>query len=114
MKLLIFLCLFSTNLYAQKITANWMERLYQDHPDTRLRDIIIPGTHDSATHEINKKSPLPEDAPGFFKIAKRTVANMSKTQKNDIYGQLLRGSRYLDLRVTDYKNKLYIVCGCLV
>lgn len=113
MKIIIFLCLISTNLYAQKITANWMERLYQDYPDTKLRDIIIPGTHDSATHEINKKSPFPEDAPKFFKIAKRTVANMSKTQKNDIYVQLLRGSRYLDLRVTDYKDKLYIVHGMI-
>ena len=113
MKLLILLCLFSTNLYAQKITANWMGRLYQDHPDTALRDIIIPGTHDSATYKINKKSPFPEGAPGFFKIAPRTVANMSKTQKNDIYVQLLRGSRYLDLRVTDYKSKLYIVHGML-
>ena len=113
MKLFILFCLFSTNLYAQKITANWMGRLYENHPETKLRDIIIPGTHDSATHKINKKSPFAADASKLFKIAPKTVANMSKTQKNDIYVQLLRGSRYLDLRVSDYKNKLYIVHGML-
>ncbi len=109
--LLVFL--ISSNLFAQKITANWMGRLYQDHPDTRLRDIIIPGTHDSATYNIYKNSPFPAGTSKLFKLAKKTVANMSKTQNKDIYWQLLRGVRYLDLRVTDYQNELYIVHGMI-
>jgi len=109
---LIFL-LFTSNIFAQKITANWMGILYKDHSNILLSDIIIPGTHDSATYTINKKSPFPSDAPKFFKAAKKTVAKMSKTQNKDIYTQLLRGNRYLDLRITDYQNKLFIVHGML-
>ncbi|RLA63089.1 MAG: hypothetical protein DRQ88_12885 [Epsilonproteobacteria bacterium] len=111
--LILMLLVFSSSTFAQKITANWMGRLYGEHSDTKLRAILIPGTHDSATYAINKKSPFPKDAPKFFKIAKKTVAIMSKTQNEDIYEQLLRGNRYLDLRITDYNNKLYIVHGMI-
>jgi len=90
-----------------------MGRLYQDHPGTLLRGIIIPGTHDSATYKINKNSPFPAGTSKLFKLAKQTVANMSKTQNKDIYWQLLRGGRYLDLRVADYQNALYIVHGMI-
>jgi hypothetical protein len=57
----------------------WMELVYGQNPDTLLKDVIIPGTHDSSTFE------------GF--------SAASTTQHNDIYHQLKDGIRYVDLRI---------------
>lgn len=60
-------------------TENWMEKIYEKSPQTLLKDIIIPGTHDSGTYK------------SFSKI--------STTQDRSIYQSLEDGIRYIDLRI---------------
>lgn len=61
--------------------SRWMEQIYGKSPKIKLCDIIIPGTHDSATWK------------GFTAI--------SKTQSKSIADQLKMGVRYFDLRIGD-------------
>ena len=61
-----------------------MTRLTAASPDLKLRDVVIPGTHDSASSTIQKMQPF---------------AAIGRTQNVSCYGQLQRGARYLDIRV---------------
>ena len=58
-------------------SADWMASLPEDLP---LGEIILPGTHDSATQRVQ-------------------LAFFSKCQAKDIAGQLEDGFRYLDIRL---------------
>ena len=62
----------------------WMAELIQVAPEVKLRDLVIPGTHDSASYSLSSWT--------LFSAAGRT-------QNVSVYEQLLRGARYLDLRV---------------
>lgn len=74
------LFLFVSSLHAQD-TKDWMSRL----PDAlRVKDILLPGTHDSATG----------NAKGVFSF-------VWKTQHETISEQLINGVRFLDLRCTE-------------
>ena len=64
--------------------ADWMTKLTAASPDLKLRDVAIPGTHDSASSTIQKMQPF---------------AAVGRTQNVPIYDQLQRGARYLDIRV---------------
>lgn len=61
--------------------SRWMAQIYGKSPKTKLCNIVIPGTHDSATWK------------GFTAI--------SKTQSKSIAEQLRMGIRYFDLRIGD-------------
>ena len=58
-------------------SADWMSRLPDDRP---LNQIVLPGTHDSATKNVQ-------------------LAFFSKCQSKDIGAQLEAGFRYLDIRL---------------
>ena len=90
-----------------------MEILYEKVPQTRLRDIIIPGTHNSGTYKITKKSKLAPLERKIFKLAKKTVARWGKTQKHNIFTQLTHGIRHIDLRVQRDKKTFVIVHGLI-
>jgi hypothetical protein len=64
--------------------SDWMSQLRKANPSIQLRDVVIPGTHDSATFTFSKTK--------LFSAA-------GLTQNVDIYQQLSRGARYLDVRV---------------
>ncbi|ORY36566.1 PLC-like phosphodiesterase [Neocallimastix californiae] len=66
--------------------ANWMSYLDQN---LKINQIIISGTHDSGTYDI-------DDTNIFTKDTRRS---MSKTQNFDISDQLEMGIRFLDLRL---------------
>ena len=34
--------------------SRWMQTLYEQHPDTRIRKIVAPGTHDSGSYSISQ------------------------------------------------------------
>jgi hypothetical protein len=61
----------------------WFEQVAQLNPNVRLRDMIIPATHDCGTYGISKLE--------FFYFA-------AQTQNLSIYDQLRVGSRSIDLR----------------
>ena len=92
--------------------ANWMANL-PALSDLSLTELPIPGTHDSGSYDITRRSPWAltgkkqfgfiTDLPGFIQnlVVKPIAANWGRTQDNNLYDQLNSGIRYLDLRLTN-------------
>ncbi len=76
--------------------SSWMERLYSQNSDVRLRDIAIPGTHDAGAFSIKSIS---------------AIEAVAVTQSRDLCQQAKDGIRYFDLRVRndDDADKFIIV-----
>lgn len=73
--------------------ATWMNDMREIIENLRLRDLFIPGTHDSSSYRFD-----------FHPTHNETiVTKYSLTQDEDIRGQLMHGIRYLDIRVGYYK-----------
>jgi hypothetical protein len=95
----------------------WMAQLRHSSPDAcrlQLRQLAIPGTHDSGTWALTSRSSLYLEnsrsalaatlkrlasVPGIGGGLKATVARWARTQSADAYAQLRSGIRYFDLRV---------------
>lgn len=91
-----------------------MGTLYADKPDTRLTQVVIPGTHDSGAFKI--------DTSGKCKVTAIAGANeamaaagkgnpcgagkLSKAQAQNFTGQLNGGIRYLDMRLGVPEDKV--------
>ena len=80
--------------------ASWMQGV---NPSLQIRQLDLPGTHDSGTSDIEARSPVTPDAsPAIARaaeIAPGLIAGWSRAQSVDVAGQLQRGIRYLDLRL---------------
>ncbi|KAH8392337.1 hypothetical protein KR215_006172, partial [Drosophila sulfurigaster] len=72
----------------------WMTEMRDKLGELRLRDLFIPGTHNSGSYRPNY-DPETEDSLFFFLKYKK----YELTQDDDIHGQLVHGARYLDIRV---------------
>ncbi|BFF95217.1 PI-PLC X domain-containing protein 1 [Drosophila madeirensis] len=82
----------------------WMNELRSVVGELRLRDLFIPGTHDSGSYRPNFDPLLRESL----------VTKYALTQDDDIMGQLMHGVRYLDIRVGYYRasqEKFFIYHG---
>lgn len=82
----------------------WMNELRDVIGELRLRDLFIPGTHDSGSYRPNFDPLLRESL----------VTKYALTQDDDIRGQLMHGVRYLDIRVGYYRpaeDKFFIYHG---
>ena len=82
--------------------SRWMQTLYEQQPNTRLRKIVFPGTHDSGSYSI-----------GSFTC----FAGLGRTQNTSIRGQLARGARLFDIRCGGYgeaADSVYIYHGFLM
>ncbi|KXJ76907.1 hypothetical protein RP20_CCG008603 [Aedes albopictus] len=77
--------------HCMKLYPTWMNDLRSHVGQFRMRELFIPGTHDSASYK--KSSNYQENI----------VTKYSLTQDDDIRKQLLQGVRYIDLRVGYYK-----------
>eukprot|EP01040_Poterioochromonas_malhamensis_P000204 gene204-214_t len=64
---------------------SWMTRLLPLFGDRCLRDITLPGSHDAGMSEIHSSTAFSD-------------ATNTKTQSLNIHDQLIRGSRYFDIR----------------
>jgi hypothetical protein len=92
----------------------WMEKCSDKIGSKRLNELILPGTHNSGTHTLERTSEYSLDAPPFLlnstvlgSISKGIVSNLSVCQTNSVDKQLRDGIRYIDLRVSaDSKNEL--------
>jgi len=73
----------------------WMRHLNSTIGNRPLPSIVFPGSHDAGAYNF---SLVGADA-------------RSKTQNLEIYDQLMAGSRYLDLRVDQWRGKWYITHG---
>ena len=79
-------------------TSNWMKRLWElSEKNTtaqnklRIGDLVLPGTHNSGSYSI----PNP-------------LGGLAKCQNLSILEQLHAGIRYLDLRVAEHEDHLYV------
>ncbi|KAJ7378207.1 PI-PLC X domain-containing protein 2 [Desmophyllum pertusum] len=101
--------------------SRWMENLPNEKQLCPLKDLVIPGSHDSGTFFLDQNMEIGPDESStiqtlgsiFGKIAKSVVHSWSVTQSMTIYEQLLSGIRYLDLRVA-YRaedNEIHILHG---
>ncbi|MCM3746585.1 beta/gamma crystallin-related protein [Paenibacillus pasadenensis] len=89
---------------------NWMEQVNAVNPNfasTTLRNVILPGTHDSGTGVFDDAGFDESLAPDLintsqiyqYVIPTGTVKSQSRTQDYNVAEQLNAGIRYLDLRV---------------
>lgn len=87
--------------------SRWMENLPNEKQLCPLKELVIPGSHDSGTFYLDQNMEIgPDESPTiqalgsvFGRVAKSVIYSWSNTQSMSIYEQLLSGIRYLDLRV---------------
>jgi len=84
---------------------NWMSFLSSS---AKLTDLVIPGSHESASYSM--RSWLPGPLPILEDNWSEFLAFASQTQSFNLPGQLLNGIRYLDLRVEQANNGEVIFC----
>jgi hypothetical protein len=99
------------------ILKDWMTTYYHSIKDKLLKDIVIPGTHDSGTAAIPEKgAEWSSDGRGvsipFTEKDENFSVPWSKTQDLTIKEQLDIGVRFFDFRVSVEKNnELYLSHG---
>lgn len=87
---------------------DWMTQLGAKIKNKKLRDLTLPGTHDSATYKINANSTYSPDSPITKSAAKPIVAAWAKTQEFNITQQLNAGYRYFDLRISNWGGVFWL------
>lgn len=106
----------------------WMRTLADKYPpfaNKPLTEIALPGSHDSASHEISNESPLAPNCEAWVKLATQfsgtdRVARWSKCQNFKTFEQLQHGVRYFDLRVCwvndedEGQSRKLWVCHCML
>jgi len=90
---------YENSLY--DLPSNWMEMYLPYFHHKRLIDMIIPGSHHSASYRITGKTVTPEIACGI-----------SVCQKISIYKQLRMGIRMLDIRFKFYNEDNFEAFCC--
>ena len=88
-------------------TPDWMGTLYDQRPQTRLSQLVVPGTHDSGAFAIDtvapcKVTPIAGLNPVQAAAAKSNpcaAGRLAKAQSRNFTGQLNGGIRYLDMRL---------------
>ena len=88
-------------------TPDWMGTLYNDRPDTRLTQVVIPGTHDSGAFKIDtegncKVTAIAGANEAMVQVGKGNpcgAGKLSKAQSQNFTQQLNGGVRYLDMRL---------------
>lgn len=83
-----------------------MQNVFRQRPNARLIKIVLPGTHDSSTCLLNRKTLKMDISPSKVvrnlprtNIVKDALVRVARTQAEQrLADQLLSGARYLDLR----------------
>ncbi|XP_075395354.1 PI-PLC X domain-containing protein 1-like [Tenrec ecaudatus] len=91
----------------QATNPNWMSQLCPRLWDVPLHHLSIPGSHDTMTYCLSRKSPIASDQPKVLQLLSKlipcviqpVVFRWSVTQVLTVTEQLDAGVRYLDLRV---------------
>ncbi|XP_073758283.1 PI-PLC X domain-containing protein 1 isoform X1 [Callorhinus ursinus] len=87
--------------------TDWMSALCPLLWDVPLHHLSIPGSHDTMTYCLNKKSPISQTQSWLLQllgkvlpcVTRPVVLRWSTTQVLDVTKQLDAGVRYLDLRI---------------
>ncbi|XP_055123887.1 PI-PLC X domain-containing protein 1 isoform X1 [Symphalangus syndactylus] len=96
-----------SRLRCRNANEDWMSALCPRLWDVPLHHLSIPGSHDTMTYCLNKKSPISHEESRLLQllnkafpcITRPVVLKWSVTQALDVTEQLDAGVRYLDLRV---------------
>lgn len=83
-----------TNSGCFRTNAFWMNEMRQQLENKKVRQLFLPGTHDSASYKYNFDPNRMETL----------VSRYTLTQDDDILSQLVHGIRYLDIRVGYYRS----------
>lgn len=110
----VHMLLLAAALAVTPPTPDWMGTLYADKPDTRLTQVVIPGTHDSGAFKIDtegncKVTAIAAANPAIAAAGKGNpcaAGKLSKAQSQNFTGQLNGGIRYLDMRLGVPANKV--------
>lgn len=101
--------------------SHWMGDVAGNIGDRMIKDVVLPGTHDSGTYDITATSTIApaQDIPSWVNAVyglglagvgiASVIADWAKAQPLDILKQLNMGIRYLDLRVV-YNGDDYYIC----
>lgn len=108
LSLVMTLLLYTNCIYAT-LTAQWMGDLYSSRQDTKLKDVLIPATHNSGTSSMHLFSKISPGDTQLFQLIRPTVFSWSRCQFLTVYQQLVRGVRKFDFRIAFVKGKPYIV-----
>ncbi|PNJ90375.1 PLCXD1 isoform 6, partial [Pongo abelii] len=96
-----------SRLRCRNANEDWMSALCPRLWDVPLHHLSIPGSHDTMTYCLNKKSPISHEESRLLQllnkafpcITRPVVLKWSVTQALDVTEQLDAGVRYLDLRI---------------
>jgi hypothetical protein len=98
---------------------DWMGKNSNAIANKPINSVIIPGSHDTGTFGINKRSQITPDIDPRLKfwinldpLKIEHLSHWSITQNLDVKNQLNLGIRYLDLRLCNL-NKTLITCHSL-
>lgn len=90
---------------------SWMNSLPQTLKNSTINNIILPGSHDSCTYNLDLSIPTISSMEKFRKnigrIYSSPISVWTITQKYDIYSQLMFGIRYFDIYVSFLNNTIY-------
>ena len=85
--------------------SNWMGQLIPNH--ARINDVVIPGSHDSATSDLDHfRLPMIFQPSAAIKIL---INRFARTQGRNIGEQLKHGIRFLDLRITSQEHRGFVL-----
>ena len=97
--------------------STWMTDNYEKIKNKELKNLVIPGTHDSGTAAISEENAIVSSDKGIpeslAKIAPQKLVGWSKTQDLTIRKQLEIGVRFFDFRVSfekEDKNNDNMLC----
>ena len=106
---LLFYSISPVLLSHPKLNAeNWMRNLFHKLPETRIRDVLIPGTHKSGSYNILKTSPLAPNSNKLLLLNKRMTSSWAKTQNLSILEQLQKGIRYIELNLVGHQGEIFL------
>jgi hypothetical protein len=94
----------------------WMNNMYSILKNKQLNHIFLPGTHNSGVTTVNWNVEPVLHNPTFQKIwrwryipcVKHITNDWTITQTSTIYFQLMKGIRYLDIRVSFINGDFYL------
>lgn len=75
---------------------DWMDEMNSTLTDHKVRQVFLPGTHDSVSYQTDFNPMLQNHRWKTYAL----------TQDDDVYSQLKHGIRYLDIRVSYYAPNL--------
>lgn len=93
------------NYCLYKMNTDWITANYDKLKFLKLKDLHIPGSHDSAAYKVDFdlcsifKEPYLGPLFKFLSLVPCITRKFTRTQNLSIYEQLRLGARYIDLRI---------------